>query len=537
MTGASPSDVRLSVTDHLGHRVARIDASPFTIGRSVESKLRVIGSEVSREHAEIITDGNRYVLRDCGSRYGTFVNGEPKREHVLVEGDRIRLGRSAAVELLFLTRPGETADAQSMVGVVRHTAALLEGLRALGTAHVLQDVLILVLDAAIEVSGADRGFIMLAMASGELEFTIARARGRVTLSGQTFKTSQRIPKEVFATGEPRVVKDLIEGEDADIHSATIALGIRQVLCVPLRLLRYVDQVDAAPEPRRIGVLYLDGRGTTRLLSLDTQVGVESLATEAAVAIDNARLYREAVEKGRLDNELRIAAAMQQALRPARSHRGAGFEIASASQSSRSIGGDFFDYLDFPDDAFGLALGDVAGKGPSAAVLAAALQGMFAAYASNDAPPGQILSRMNVMLARHFMADRFATMIYAVLRRGGLLTYSIAGHNPPMLFSSTMVRRLEKGGMPLGLFAHAEFPEGAVQLVAGDVLVFFSDGVSEAPNSAGDPFGDERIASAIRARLNADVDELLEELLTNVKDFSGRTVPQDDVTAIVLRYLG
>ena len=108
MTGAPRLDVRLSVTDHIGHRVARIDASPFAIGRSAESKLRVIGSEVSREHAEITTDGNRYVLRDCGSRYGTFVNGEPKREHVLVEGDRIRLGRSAAVELLFLTRPEET---------------------------------------------------------------------------------------------------------------------------------------------------------------------------------------------------------------------------------------------------------------------------------------------------------------------------------------------------------------------------------------------------------------------------------------------
>jgi serine phosphatase RsbU (regulator of sigma subunit) len=537
MTTASPSDARLSVTDHIGHRVARIDASPFTIGRSAASTLRVIGSEVSREHAEITSEGGSYVLRDRGSRYGTFVNGEPKRQHILAEGDRIRLGRSAAVELLFLTRPEETTDAQSMIGVVRHTAALLEGLRALGTAHVLQDVLILVLDAAIEVSGADRGFIMLATTEGELEFTIARARGRLTLSGQTFKTSQRIPKEVFATGEPRVVKDLIEGDDADIHSATIALGIRQVLCVPLRLLRFVDQVDEAPEPRRIGVLYLDGRGTRRLLSLDTQVGVESLATEAAVAIENARLYREAVEKGRLDNELRIAAAMQQALRPPRSHRGVDFEIASASQASRSIGGDFFDYMDFPDDAFGLALGDIAGKGPSAAVLAAALQGMFAAYATREAPPGQILSRINVMLARHFKADRFATMIYAVLRRGGLLTYSIAGHNPPMLFSGTTVRRLEKAGMPLGLFVDAEFPDEAVQLVGGDVLLLFSDGVSEAPNSTGEPFGDARIMSAILARLTASADELLEALLDNVKNFSGRTVPQDDVTALVLRFLG
>jgi sigma-B regulation protein RsbU (phosphoserine phosphatase) len=100
-----------------------------------------------------------------------------------------------------------------------------------------------------------------------------------------------------------------------------------------------------------------------------------------------------------------------------------------------------------------------------------------------------------------------------------------------------VRRLEKGGRPLGLFANAAFPDEAVQLVPGDVLVLFSDGVSEAPNSVGEPFSDERIMSAIRARLNAGAEEMLEELLNNVKDFSGRTVPQDDLTALVLRYLG
>jgi sigma-B regulation protein RsbU (phosphoserine phosphatase) len=129
------------------------------------------------------------------------------------------------------------------------------------------------------------------------------------------------------------------------------------------------------------------------------------------------------------------------------------------------------------------------------------------------------------------------MIYAVLGRGGLLTYSIAGHNPPMLFSGTTVRRLEKAGMPLGLFVNAEFPDEAVQLVPGDVLVLFSDGVSDASNQAGEPFGDERITAAIRPLLNAGADELLGELLNSVKQFSGRTVPQDDVTALVLRYLG
>ena len=326
---------RLNVSDRLGRRVVSIDKSPFTIGRGVENDLQLSGGEVSRDHAEILRDGDRYLLRDRGSRYGTFVGGVMAGERVLLEGDRIRLGRSPAVELVFLQEPEAPAPGpEALVEAVRQTAALLEGLRALGAGHLLHDVLALVLDAAIEISGADRGFIMLAGADGVLEFTLGRARGRLTLSGGTFKISRKIPDEVFARGEPRLVADFID-EEADAHSATVALGIRQVLCVPLKLLRFVDEPAAAPEPTRIGVLYLDSRESRSLVSAPVQFGVETLATEAAVAIENARLYREALEKARVDQELRIAAQMQKALRPAPEHRAATFEVAARSNPSRS----------------------------------------------------------------------------------------------------------------------------------------------------------------------------------------------------------
>ncbi len=525
----------LSVTDRTGRRVVRIDKSPFAIGRSDDSDLRVVGSEVSRQHAEIVADGDRYVLRDSGSRYGTFVNGEPQREHTLVDGDRIRLGRSAVVDIVFLDQPEEPVAGGSLVGVVRQMAALLEGLRGLGAAHLLQDVLVLVLDAAIEVAGAERGFIMLATADGRLELTVGRARGRVTLPDETFGASRKIPNDVFATGEARLVRDLVGDDTAAEHSATVALGIRQVLCVPLRLRQYVNEAGDPPAP--IGVLYLDGREGGGLLSPTTRLGVEALATEAAVAIENARLYRESVEKARLDRELRIAAEMQRALRPASSHRARDFEIAGASQASRAIGGDFFDYLELPDGAFGLALGDVAGKGPPAAVLAGALQGMFAAYASSGVEPGEMLSRVNVTLERHFVANRFATMAYGVLRPGGRFAYSLAGHNPPLLVRGRSVRRLDTGGMPLALFLDATFPQETVPLEAGDVILLFSDGVSEASDPSGDPFGDERIEAVVRANPGAGAETLLAGLLAAVHAFTQGAVPDDDVTALVLRYLG
>jgi serine phosphatase RsbU (regulator of sigma subunit) len=529
------TDALLNVTDRLGRRVVHIDKPLFTIGRSQECDLRVSGGEVSRDHAEIAREGDHYLLRDRGSRYGTFVNGELLKERVLEHGDRVRLGRNPAVDLVFLSEQDVSAIQRSLLGALKQTAALLEGLQALGAGHLLNDVLALVLDAAVEVSDADRGFIILTTSDGRLEFTLGRGRGHVALSGRTFETSHKIPEEVFATGETRIVSNLIEGDTADTHEATIQLGIRQVLCVPLRLTRFLDRPGASPVPTRIGVLYLDSRASGTLLSPHTRVGIETLAVEAAVAIENARLYRETLEKARIDQELRIAAEMQQALRPVPHHVGRRFEILGASAPSRSIGGDFFDYVELAQDTFGFALGDVAGKGPPAAVLAAALQGMFAAYASDDRGPGETLTRVNVTLERHFVENRFATMVYGVLLSDGRLMYSNAGHNPPMLFSQGTLRRLEEGGVPLGIFQDARFQEETIQLETGDLLVAFSDGVSEAPNSKGEPFGDNRIASCISANLQLETSLLLDRLLATVREFSEGAEQDDDVTVLILRY--
>src|SRR5919107_5809087 len=302
---------RLEVTDALGRRVVPIAKTPFEIGRRETNDLKLAGSEVSRDHAEITSVQGRFTLKDRASRYGTFINGEQITEHPLIHGDRIRLGRSGGAEIVFLLTDSEPkvdkASTTTAIGDLRQIAALLEGLRALGSGRVLDDVLSLVLDSAIDVGGAERGFIMLASPTGELEFKMARGRGRVTLSGSSFATSRKIPEEVFRTGEPRIVADLLDGELANMHTGTVALGIRHVLCVPLRLVRYLDRAEAVGEERRIGVLYLDNREKGTLLSNSTRAALETLATEAAVAIENARLYRETMEKARMEQEMRIAA--------------------------------------------------------------------------------------------------------------------------------------------------------------------------------------------------------------------------------------
>src|SRR5918992_306990 len=352
-------DARLEVTDALGRRIVPVSKNQFEIGRRETNDLRLAGSEVSRDHAEILIENNKFILHDRNSRYGSYVNGEQVTDRVLAHGDRIRLGRTGGAEMGFLladSQPQVDRVTTTAIGDLRQIAALLEGLRALGSGRVLDDVLSLVLDSAIEVSGAERGFIMLALESVDLEFKMARGRGHSTLSGGSFATSRKIPEEVFRTGEPRLVADLLDGDLANVHMGTVALGIRNVLCVPLKLVRYVDTAEAAGEERHIGVLYLDSREKGLLMSSSTRTALETFATEAAVAIENARLYRETMEKARLEQEMRIAAEIQQALLPKMARDASYFTAAAASLPCRSIGGDFYDYVDLPDGAVGFVLG-------------------------------------------------------------------------------------------------------------------------------------------------------------------------------------
>ena len=543
---------RLEITDSLGRRVVPIDKDSFTIGRRTGNDLRLVGADISREHAEIARTDTGFLLRDRQSRFGTYINGLQVSEQLLKNGDLIRLGQSGGVEMAFLVDTGaQPVPGQTVVvsapqphstatatagGELRQVAALLEGLRGLGSARVLDEVLALVIDSAIEISGAERGFIMLADGGGTLEFKLARARGKVTLSGKTFETSRKIPEEVFTTGEAKVVADLMDGDLMAVHTGTIALGIRHVFCIPLRLVRYVDQADASAEQKRIGVLYLDSRERGTLASSAVRTGLETLATEAAVAIENARLYREAMEKARMEHDLRIAAEIQQALLPPPTWAGPHFEVVARTVPCRAIGGDFFEYQTLPDDTAAFAVADVSGKGAPAALLTAVIQGVLSAQASSGDGPARTLLRINDVLIRRGVSSRFVTMFYTALTPDGRLTYCNAGHNPPFLVSGKTIRRLETGGMICGLFPAATYDEETVQLQAGDYLVMFSDGVSEALNAAGEEFGDPRIEAAICGECT-DAAAVLERLGAAVRDFSAGALQSDDMTMVVLRYKG
>ncbi|HUC74773.1 MAG TPA: SpoIIE family protein phosphatase [Vicinamibacterales bacterium] len=533
---------RLVVTDSLGRRIVNIDKPLFTIGRRTETDLRLPGADISRLHAEIALDrdSGACVIRDRESRFGTFVNGERIAERTLAPGDQIRFGQSDDTAIVFVVddeAPSVERSAVLAAAELRQMAALLEGLRALGSGRVLDDVLALVLDLAIEVTGAERGFIMLANRERALEFRLARGRGRVTLSGRTFETSRKIPEAVYAAGQQRIVEDLLDGDVAQLHAGTIALGIRHVLCTPLRLVRYVERAEQKGADEVIGVLYLDSRERGTLRSTPAQQALETLSAEAAIAIENARLYREALDKAKFEQELKVAAAIQQSLLPTPVRQGPFFATAAASIACRAVGGDFFDYVDLPSGGFGFIVGDVAGKGSPAALLAAAVLGMFSAEAMHQPGPASVITRLNHGLFRRAIESRFLTTFYGIVGRDGDFTYCNAGHNAPILVSASGIRRLDTGGMVLGVFENAQFDEETMALQPGDIVVAFSDGVTEALNPAGDEFTDDRLLASVRAHQSKSPEALVEGLLADVRAFCGDATQSDDLTIVLVRYDG
>jgi sigma-B regulation protein RsbU (phosphoserine phosphatase) len=535
-------NARLEVNDGLGQRIVPINKALLCIGRRTESDLRLVGSDVSREHAEIVQANGDWILRDKGSRYGTYVNGEAITEHKLTHGDRVQFGRASGADVVFLTGEGPSHTDRSHASAVndlRQLAALLESLRALGSGRVLDEVLALVLDAAIDVAGAERGFIMLAGANDDhLDLKLARAKGRITMPGSGFSTSRKIPEEVFKTGELKIVADLLDGDLANVHMGTVALGIRHVACIPLRAVRFLDRADMQQnETKNIGVLYLDSREKGSLLAPHTRTALDTLATEAGVAIENARLYRETLEKARIEHELKIAAIIQRALLPEGSHSGPFSESAGMSVQARAIGGDFYDMQDMPDGQFGFLVGDVAGKGPAAALLTSKILGIFSAFVSVGDEPVQTVDHINKVLTRRQIDARYATLFYGQLSADGELRFCNAGHNPPFVYGVDGLRRIESGGMPVGMFEMAPYTGDQIKLKPGDIMMLYSDGVTEAQNLAAEEFGEARLVEVMERYSRGTADVILEQTINAVKEFAHGAEQYDDVTALVVKYTG
>ncbi len=550
-SSALPGDAqaRFRYLDEMGaEHWASVVPPRFTIGRSSNNDLVLSQMSISRAHAEVLIQDGEYLLKDLGSKHGTYLNGSRVEQAKLNNGDRINLGGLQGPVLTFhlgdllqslLGISDTKTDVSLSVRGFRDIGKLLATVRALSSIPILDDLLALVVDTAIELTGAERGFIMLIDEAENLGFRCARNSFKSPLDGSSFQTSRRVPDEVFRTGQRIVINDLDLGDDSADHSSTRRLGLRSIFCVPLRYLAFHESGSLSGMGRMetIGVLYVDSQNIGAGLS-NTQIdALETLASEAAMAIYNARLYKDSQEKRRMDEQLAIAREIQQALLPNPNKDTPFVHACSQNLPCHEVGGDYFDYFDLDSGKFGFALGDVAGKGMPAALLTSMIQGMFSAQTLLDAPLPAIISNINRNLARRGTGNRFVTFFFGTLEADGKCTYVNAGHNPPLLLSreGSLTELKEGGGIVLGLFPSAQYESQTIQLKPGDHLVLFTDGVVEARNTAGEEFELQRLCAVLSRNACATSAEILARLREAVLTFSANTPQHDDITMMVLGF--
>ncbi|MEZ5356848.1 MAG: GAF domain-containing SpoIIE family protein phosphatase [Bryobacteraceae bacterium] len=271
--------------------------------------------------------------------------------------------------------------------------------------------------------------------------------------------------------------------------------------------------------------------------------LRSLAAQTGLALENGQLAdayaREAAQREMLNREVEIAREVQERLFPQKAPSIDGFDLDGACRPALGVGGDYYDFLSLPDSRAGVVIGDVAGKGIAAALLMATLQ---ASVRGQAMLPGhslaELIGRVNTLIYEASTSSRYATLFYAeldiALRR---LHYVNAGHNPPMLLRSDgEIERLDKGGTVVGLLPRFPYQEGTVDLAPGDVLVCFTDGISEAENPQQEEWGEEALAAAARRAGPIPAGELIRSLMIEADRFANGAPQHDDMTAVVLRCL-
>jgi sigma-B regulation protein RsbU (phosphoserine phosphatase) len=285
----------------------------------------------------------------------------------------------------------------------------------------------------------------------------------------------------------------------------------------------------------IGVIYVDRRSPTRFFTAQDLALFESFASHAALAIENARLFEEALEKRRMENEMEVAREIQQSLLPHEFPELSWVSIYGYNEPARQVGGDYYDVFLRDNGDLDFAVGDVSGKGVPASLVMSTLQSSFLAESSAQEDLAKVCERVNEFLVQRTTPERYATFFAARLQTDGTFMYVNAGHNPPMLLRGSEIHRLTGGGLPLGLFKDRTYELQHGNLEPDDLLLVFTDGVTEANDPAENEFGEDRLLEVVRANLDADVRELTVKVFAAIEEFSrGLHNPHDDITMVSVR---
>ncbi|MDQ6787879.1 MAG: SpoIIE family protein phosphatase [Acidobacteriota bacterium] len=526
-----------------------------TIGRSARSDICIPDAFASRLHAEVRQEGDGFWLQDLGSANGTRYNGSLVSlpiplfsggeiqigETVIVfEDERLKENKNAtliadntqalnpAMTISLSHRRNSTAEMldlpfssrNDLLGLISKVGVAL--LSSSGLDETLDQVASLVFEAV----PAERCVIMLRdeTVEGGMKITVARLRGKDEKIEEV-RISRTVMNEVMTNGKSVLTSDA--QHDPKFASQTMSLfGIRSVLAVPL----------SVDERNVFGIIYADSPTIATTFTEEHLNILTTLASVASIRVENARLLEERFERERMEHELELATEIQQRFQPSSPPIMDDYEFQGISFSCYEIGGDYYDFIAQPDGKMLIALGDVSGKGTAAALLMSSLHASIHAQVSAKMPLAQTIKAVNHYLAENTPANRFITLFIAELDpQTGVINYINAGHNPPLIgHIDETVEQLESGGFPLGIMPMAEYEAGQTHLEPGEVLVIYSDGVSEANNIKGDEFGMERLTEVIKKNLQASAAGMRDKVESALSAFTQTAPANDDITLVIVK---
>ncbi len=454
--------------------------------------------------------GEPFGAIEClAKRGGAFTAADFDRLEVAAEGV------SFALDYAWLSQEIERRALEKEV--------LLEVTRLLAAPFDLEEVVEAIFTGLRQVVDFDASAIYLITRGTEvLEMVSEHGYPEGSESAFDLQIGQGIVGWVAKHGEPVIVPDV----NADPRYVAARFSTRSEIAAPLIV-----------EGRVIGVFNLESdhedvyhEGHLELLN--------AFAAQAAVAVERARTARDRVERRRLEKELAIARDIQRSFLPASAPRVPGFDLAGTSISHDQVGGDYYDFITVSETRMGLAIADVSGKGIPAALLMAGFRMALLAEIRNEFAIRAVMRKVNQLLHESTERDRFVTAFYGVLDwRNGVLIFSNAGHNPPLLLHADGTSEpLTEGGVALGVLEDTHYEERPVGIGHGDIVVMYTDGVSEAENERKEQFGTERIEAIVRANPGHNARELTQDIVAAVLDWAGAVGLNDDLTLLVLRKL-
>ena len=539
----------------------------ITLGRSARNDLCIPDPFASRVHAEVRREGEEYYLQDLGSANGTLYNGGTVEGTVpLTAGGRIQIGETeivfddgtyhSSMGATMITDNSSTSLPEATIALAsgdRTTSGLLEAIEGARTkpeqtvaaqvaregdllaliskvgitllsSSTLEQTLEQIVSLVFEAVPADRCLLMMRDEDNEeLKVAVARLRDRVGEVGE-IRVSRNVMDEVVIKGKSVLTSDA--QHDPRFASGTVVLqGVRSVLAVPLGVSEKV-----------FGIIYADSPIAEGRFTEDHLKVLTTLASVAAIRVENARLVEARFQQERLERELQLAMEIQQRFQPTAPPSVPGYELQGISFPCYEIGGDYYDFIQREDGRLVIALGDVSGKGTAAALLMSSLHAAIHAQTGSHDTLVKTISAVNRYLADNIPSNRFVTLFYAELDpESGALSFLNAGHNPPLIVHAAgTVEQLASGGLPLGIKADAEYREGRTHLQMGDVLVIYSDGVTEAASPSGEEFGPTRLYEVVSRNVDASAAGIRDRIESALTKFSQGTQAADDITLVIVK---